>query len=136
LYEVEQTVSTNLRRYVISSSQGIGGPVPSATWNAVLGAITELRPNLADDIKKLQRLAEQRTPILNGAQARLWSQEREALGAALDIFAGSELRTQVLEGWQPSGEKGADAPSTNARFSFLQGLESALSARNLRYSMT
>lgn len=74
-------------------------------WQAVIAAIKKLRPYAAREIDRLVSLSQYSGYSLTGAHAEILLQEREALGAALDIFSrSSQLRQQVLGEWAPDPE--------------------------------
>ena len=106
LSEVEAQLDTQLSRYFIRSSQGSGGKVPEATWNATLQAIKILRPDTASEIDRLNSLIKFAGVRLSGSRTEILAQEREALGVSLDIFSGgAALRNQVLTQWTPKEEE-------------------------------
>lgn len=133
LSEIEAHLDSQLSNYFIRSSQGAGGKVPEATWAATLNAIRQLRPNVTDEIDRLETLTKYAGVRLTGSRTEILAQEREALGVSLDIFSGgSALRNQVLTQWAPKdeevtgldeGKQEASIQETEASLpSFLQGL--------------
>jgi hypothetical protein len=86
----------------MKSSTGHGGRIPHQTWQQVIAAIKKNRPRLVDEIDRLFSLSVASSYKLTGYAAEILTQEREALGTALDIFAnGNELRKEVLRYWVP-----------------------------------
>ena len=102
LKEVENLLSTNTKLHFMKSSTGRGGRLPETTWLETIQAIKEIRPNLAEEIERLISLTVVSRYRLTGEAAEVLVLEREALGAALDIFGGNnELRKAVLMSWAP-----------------------------------
>lgn len=100
--EVEKLLGSNTKLHFIRSSKGFGGRIPHKTWENVLFVIKELRPEQANEIDRLTALKAISKYRLTGKTAEIFLQEREALGAALDIFSGSNsLRKEVLKSWAP-----------------------------------
>ncbi len=117
------------------SSQGIGGKIPPMTWKRVLEALSELRPDQSREIERLNTLREISRYTLEGEGTDILRQEREALGAALDIFSGSNaLRKKVLRSWTLGSDNITDRDDSNStaylslqpekKFSFLDGISS------------
>ena len=103
--QIEDQISDELRPYFVTSSRGLGGRIPDKTWNATVNVIKTLRPSRSAEIERLLSLREFAGYELIGSLSEVLVQEREALGAALDIFAkSSQLREEVLGGWAPSRE--------------------------------
>lgn len=99
---IEYHLDTNLNKFFIKSSQGFGGKVPKATWEAVILAIKAERPKVSSEIDRLTSLIKYAGIKLYGSQTEILIQEREALGISLDIFSGgANLRNQVLSQWAP-----------------------------------
>ncbi|MGH9851512.1 MAG: hypothetical protein ACREBD_16885, partial [Blastocatellia bacterium] len=130
---LETRLNEKIRGYFIKASQGAGGLIPAATWEALITAIKAERPSLAQEIDRLLSLHRYSGFRLNGHAAEILLQERDALGISLDIFSGSnKLRNQVLSEWAP--HEGSivnvdDALSTaqltsleTGRSSFLKGV--------------
>ncbi len=102
VHEIEKLLAPNTKLHFMRSSSGRGGRVPEKTWSEVLAALKELRPNQAEEIDRLISLTTIAKYRLTGVAAEVLLQEREALGAALDIFSGSnQLRKDVLRAWAP-----------------------------------
>lgn len=102
LHEVEGLLSPNTKLHFMKSSTGRGGRLPEKTWFETIKAIKELRPGLVDEIERLISITVVSKYRLKGESAEVLLQEREALGAALDIFSGNnELRKDVLKSWAP-----------------------------------
>lgn len=102
LHEVEELLSSNTKLHFMKSSTGRGGRLPEKTWFETIKALKELRPGLVDEIERLISITAVSKYRLKGESAELLLQEREALGAALDIFSGNnELRKDVLKSWAP-----------------------------------
>jgi hypothetical protein len=102
LAEVENLLSTNTKLHFMKSSTGRGGRLPEKTWLETIQIIKEIRPNLTDEVERLVSLTLVSKYRLRGEVAEVLTQEREALGAALDIFSGNnELRKDVLKSWAP-----------------------------------
>jgi len=101
--DVESRLSKSIRNHFIRSSQGSGSKVPQKTWQSVILAIKELRPNHSSEIDRILSIKEISRYRLSGKAAEVILQEREALGIALDIFEGeNKLRKEVLGGWAPN----------------------------------
>lgn len=99
---VEQHLGSEVKRYFIKAASGIGGSFPAATWAALVDTLKKLRPHLATEIDRVLALQHLSGVTLVGAAAEIATQEREALGIALDIFSGgSSLRSEVLSQWSP-----------------------------------
>lgn len=102
LKEVENLLSPNTKLHFMKSSTGRGGRLPEKTWLETIQALKEIRPNLVEEIERLILLTVVSRYRLKGEAAEVLAQEREALGAALDIFSGNnELRKEVLKSWAP-----------------------------------
>lgn len=100
--EVEALLSPNTKLHFMKSSTGRGGRLPEKTWLEAIKAIKELRPGLVDEIERLISITTVSKYRLKGEFAEVLLQEREALGAALDIFSGNnELRKDILKSWAP-----------------------------------
>lgn len=130
---VESLLNIKLQRYFIKVSQGTGGVIPSATWEALISAIKTTRPDLVEDIDRLLSLRRYSGYRLSGEAADILLQEREALGIALSIFSGSnQLRDQVLSEWAPYDDTVVEVNEENAtatlanlvtgRSSFMKGI--------------
>ncbi|MDV6318708.1 hypothetical protein [Chromohalobacter sp. HP20-39] len=103
LRELEGLLSPNTKLHFMKSSTGRGGRLPEKTWFETIEAIKELRPGLVDEIARLISITTVSKYRLRGEAAELLIQEREALGASLDIFSGNnELRKDVLKSWAPN----------------------------------
>jgi hypothetical protein len=104
--DVEGLLGSDVKRYFIKASSGVGGSFPPATWTALLNVLKELRPHLAAEIERVLALQHLSGIKLVGAVADIAMQEREALGISLDIFSGgSSLRDEVLSQWSPREEE-------------------------------
>ncbi|MFC3627122.1 hypothetical protein ACFOKJ_13470 [Vogesella amnigena] len=102
LHEVEGLLSQNTKLHFMKSSSGRGGRLPEKTWSETIQALMKIRPNMANEIERLISLTVVSKYRLRGESAEILAQEREALGAALDIFSGhNELRKDVLKSWAP-----------------------------------
>lgn len=102
LSEIESLLSPNTKLHFMKSSTGRGGRLPEKTWTETIQAIKEIRKYLTSEIERLISLTEISKYRLRGEIAEIFTQEREALGAALDIFSGhNELRKEVLKSWAP-----------------------------------
>ncbi len=78
-------------------------------WEVIIDAIKAFRPHVAKEIDRLVTLSQYSGYSFTGRYAEILLQEREALGAALDIFSGgSQLRQQVLNEWAPNSEMVVD----------------------------
>jgi hypothetical protein len=100
-------VAPVLKNHVILASRGIGGRIPAEPWARAMAEIKRLRPGSRAEIERLERLAEMAGTSPEGMQADLWMQEREAVGAATEIFAGIGFRTEVLESFTVTGQQGS-----------------------------
>ncbi len=131
--DVEKILDNKVRSHFIKSSQGKGGKVPRKTWENTISAIKKLRPNLVNEIDRLLAIKDISNFTLRGSAAEILLQEREAIGAALDIFEGSnKLRKAVLGGWAPNIDDVGDKSSYSmeasleklpvGRASFLSGI--------------
>lgn len=129
---IEEQLPTKLQRHFIRVSQGIGGSFPLGTWEMLIEVIKSLKPHLAEETDRILTLQKFSGIRLHGTVAELQIQEREALGAALDIFSGNnKLRDNVLSGWAPpengvaslNEEKGT-AELLAVAPSFLEGISS------------
>jgi len=129
--DVEQCLGSDVKKYFIRATSGVGGSFPAATWTALVHALKVLRPKLSTEIDRVLALQALSGITLIGTAAELATQEREALGIALDIFSGSNsLRDEVLSQWSPheeavnvhkNGETGTLA-STPQGSSFMNGI--------------
>jgi hypothetical protein len=100
--QIEEKLSEELRPYFVKASRGLGGRIPVETWDKTVNVIKELRPPRVTEIDRLLSLREFAGYELVGALSEVLLQEREALGAALDIFSKSnQLREVVLGSWAP-----------------------------------
>jgi hypothetical protein len=119
---LESRLKENIKRYFIRSSRGVGGLVPVTTWQAVIKLIKEERPNVAGDIDRLLSLQRYSGFLITGEVAEILLQEREALGAALDIFSGgNQIRERVLSAWAPH-EDSVSIIDESASVGILSGL--------------
>lgn len=133
LDKIEILLEPNTKLHFMRSSSGRGGRIPNQTWTSVLSALKNLRPNKASEIDRLTALKEISRYHLTGAKAELFLQQREALGAALDIFSGTnQLRKNVLKSWAPKLEEVTDRnddtmeailSSSDDGYSFMNGLQ-------------
>ncbi|MCV4290448.1 hypothetical protein OH708_21275 [Pseudomonas capsici] len=129
---IEKLLPANLQRHFIRASQGIGGSIPIGTWEMLIQVIKSLKPDLTDEVDRILTLQKFSGIRLHGAVAEMQIQEREALGAALDIFSGNnKLRDSVLSGWAPPEEAVASLDEENGTAellavvpSFLEGISS------------
>lgn len=133
--DLEKFLSQNTKLHFTRSSTGRGGRIPPKTWEALLSALKELRPEQADEIDRLTSLTTIAKYRLTGDTADILLQEREALGAALDIFSGSnQLRKEVLKAWAPNLDEVQEyddeklvaklIPAEDSSSSFLSGIPS------------
>ena len=112
--EIEAKLSSQTKLHFMKSSTGIGGKIPNKTWLSVIEIIQGLRPYLKSEIERLLSLKSISKYKLTGEHAETLIQEREALGAALDIFSGSNgLRGKVLRSWAPSVDNIIDKDEDN-----------------------
>lgn len=112
--EVEGLLGPNTKLHFVKSSRGQGGRIPHKTWEAVLEALKQLRQEQAGEIKRLTALKSIARYRLSGEATDILLQEREALGAALDIFSGSNtLRKRVLRSWVPNIDEVQDYDDDN-----------------------
>lgn len=119
---VESRLSERIRPHFIKASRGTGGLVPEKTWQALIDVITKERPQLAGDIDRLMSLRRYSGYRLGGPIAELFLQEREALGAALDIFSGNnKLRNSVLSEWAPREASMSEVNEQNSTARLLEG---------------
>lgn len=101
--EIEQLLGENTKLQFMRSSSGRGGSIPEKTWDETISAIKKLRPNQVGEIDRITSLVTIAKYRLTGEAAEIFLQEREALGAALDIFSGSnQLRKDVFRAWAPN----------------------------------
>lgn len=104
--DVEQAISTNIQYHFINVSSGKGGSFPDQTWSETITAIKDLRPQTSEEIERLISIQQISPYQLTGLISEKILQEREALGAALDVFCGSnQLRKKVLSTWSPGIDK-------------------------------
>ncbi|WP_122770719.1 hypothetical protein [Pseudomonas viridiflava] len=131
---VERTLPTAIQHHFIKASQGIGSSIPKGTWEVLIDAIKFLKPHLEQDIDRIISLQRFSGVRLHGVAAEIQVQEREALGAALDIFSGdNKLRTAVLSGWAPP-ENGVTAVNeANGTAELSDNVPSFLSGISSRY---
>lgn len=133
--EIEMRLGENVRRYFISSANGVGGRVPKRTWQFILEIISDLRPGVASEIERLKSLGRYSGYRLHGATAEVLMQEREAVGISLEVFTGNnKLRDTVLRTWAPpensvtnineESKEGEIRKSSKAKSSFLSGISS------------
>lgn len=103
--QIEDHLTEQLRPYFVKSSRGLGGRLPAETWDAAINLIKTFRPQRKSEIERLLSLREFADYKLIGSFSEVLVQEREALGAALDIFSkNNQLREQVLGSWAPPKE--------------------------------
>ncbi|MET3134446.1 hypothetical protein AAKU55_004746 [Oxalobacteraceae bacterium GrIS 1.11] len=130
---IQTKINEKLQRFFAKASQGIGGVIPPATWNAIVNSIKSERPELIEEINRLLSLRRYSGFRFSGEAADVLLQEREALGMALQIFTGNnQLRDRVLSEWAPYedtvthvNEDEATAKLNNpgiGRSSFLSGI--------------
>ncbi len=87
----------------------IGASTPTGAWGAALLALERLRPNAAQELRELRRLAGEASLRSVGGGLRL---EKDAVGLALDM-SGMD-RKRYLREWSPGGRSDG----------FLNGLSS------------
>lgn len=133
LTEVEERLSSKTKLHFIRSSTGRGGKIPKRTWSDVIKVLKNIRPDLSGEIDRLMSLKTISQYRLTGDSAETLALEREALGAALDIFSGNnDLRKEVLKSWAPklddvsnynnlAMEANLSIPE-NRPFSFISGI--------------
>ncbi|WP_154923297.1 hypothetical protein [Klebsiella grimontii] len=133
LTEVEERLSSKTKLHFIRSSTGRGGKVPKKTWSDVIKVLKNIRPDLSGEIDRLMSLKTISQYRLTGDSAETLALEREALGAALDIFNGNnDLRKEILKSWAPklddvsnyndlTMEANLSIPE-NRPFSFISGI--------------
>lgn len=113
--DVESRINERLRKHFIRTSKGIGGTVPTKAWAALIDTIKLIRPKLSNEIDRLLSLTRYSGFCLSGNAAEVLLQEREALGAALDIFSGgNQLRERVLSSWAPAKDSITEDNHTEA----------------------
>jgi len=104
--DVQQKISGNLQRHFINVSNGKGGSFPDQTWSESVTAIKALRPQTSEEINRIISIQQISSYQLTGLISEKLLQEREAFGAALDIFCGTnQLRKKVLSTWSPGIDK-------------------------------
>nr|WP_079784181.1 hypothetical protein [Pseudomonas sp. LPH1] len=102
LIDIENSLSSKTKLHFMKSSTGHGGRISHQTWLEVIDVLKKMRPSQSEEIDRLLSLTAVARYRLTGGAAEILTQEREALGAALDIFSGSnELRKEVLRSWAP-----------------------------------
>lgn len=112
--EIEEKLGNQKKLIFVKSSSGQGGRIPNRTWISTLEILKELRIYKKSEIERLTSLKSVSKYTFGGAYADQLTQEREALGAALDIFSGSNaLRKQVLSSWAPNIESVKDLDGIN-----------------------
>lgn len=132
---IQAALPVALHQYFIRASQGIGGSVPPKTWELLVNTVKSMRPHLESEIDRIVSLQRFSGLRLHGSVAEIQIQEREALGASLDIFSGSnKLRDSVLSGWAPPKQEVTDidevagtaklTPDVLRNTSFLSGISS------------
>ena len=129
--ELEVKLDPKLRSYFIRSSRGIGGMLPETTWDRIISHIKELRPDTTSEIERLMSLSSYAGYQLDGKLSEILLQEREALGAALDIFSGNnQLRERVLGSWAPPAEIVTELDEETKRGTLVSNQSSMLSFSN------
>ncbi|RXJ96334.1 hypothetical protein CRV00_01575 [Malaciobacter molluscorum] len=101
--DIEKELDSIEKLKFMKSSSGIGGKISPKNWENVIDTIKKLREKQSEDIERLLSLKTYSNFTFEGNISELFSQEREALGIALDVFSGSnKLRKKVLKGWAPN----------------------------------
>lgn len=99
----QKDLEQSLREKIILSSSGSGGQIPIQAWDACLAQLKSLRPYLAQKIDHIINLAQLSGQEYKGRAKEILLLQRDAIGAALDIFSGANiLRKEVLNSWAPS----------------------------------
>jgi len=126
--QIEALLNEDISPYFIKTSKGSGGILPDKTWTRVIEVIKELRPESVEEIDRLLSLRAYSGYQLRGGISELLIQEREALGAALDIFGGSnQLREKVLQSWAPPADVIGEADEETMEATFVDGPNSQFS---------
>lgn len=114
--EIQNQIKPQLKSYFIKSSSGFLSRMPVETWKEFLNIIKNLRPNIINDLEKLERLRKLRPDYYEQEGFRVVAEERDSVNLALRI-AGFD-HSEFLD-WE--------TPSTNQIAPFLQGLSVAQS---------
>lgn len=115
MLEVEQRIGPQFRRNIVSARSGVGGRVPSGTWEGLKRAVGEIDATSLAALERLERLRDQSLELIDRPGAEIVAKQRDAVGLALDIFDQSGyLRKRTLQGWT--------APDGQNLKSFLDGL--------------
>ncbi len=129
--ELEVKLDPKLRSYFIRSSRGTGGMVPETTWGGIISLIKQLRPDMSSEVERLLSLSSYAGYHLVGKLSEILLQEREALGAALDIFSGNHLlRERVLGSWAPAADSVGEVNEETRRGTLVSSEHSTLSFSN------
>lgn len=128
---LETHLNARLLPYFIRVSRGVGGLIPPATWDALLGAIRIERPQFSGEIDRLLSILKFSGFKLTGNAAEIMLQERDAVGIALDIFSGSnKLRERVLGEWAPKEDQISELNEAEKTAHLLSSPDSASSFLN------
>ena len=85
LDEIDNSLSSFVRRYFIKSSVGTGERLPPKTWSEVTSAIKRLRPDISESFDRLYSLMTITPILLNKGGSAILIQERDAVNLSLRI---------------------------------------------------
>lgn len=112
LDEIKNTVGERYSQYLIRSSSGRGGRIPTKTWSRLIEAVGTLRPNQMIELNDLIELQKGQFERQSGRGFEVMAQEKDATGLALE-FAGLDRRHLLSKNFQRTA---APAP-------FIKGLQ-------------
>ncbi|RLA83537.1 MAG: hypothetical protein DRG78_04040 [Epsilonproteobacteria bacterium] len=116
---INKKMDKRIQKYFISSSQGHGDRLTQKTFQDLIEIIKKSRPSIKNKINILlnkRNLVDRQ--FNNQDKTKIFMQEKDALGTALDIFSGSNnLRKEVLQSWN------TDDRNTLKDNSFFDGLK-------------
>src|SRR5439155_8694791 len=112
---LERRAGPQFRRRIVSARSGVGGKIPPVSWDEMKEAVRAIDGTSLNALERLERLRDQSHEPISRRGADIVSQERDAVGMALDVFDETkELRKRTLRGW---------AAAEGRLTSFLDGLE-------------
>jgi len=109
---ISQKLGGSIRRYFIKASNGQGHRMATQTWNDVIDTIIAMQPDVLNAIQGVITIRNWLQKPIVGDWTQTLSEERDAVGIALEIF-GTE-RQKELRKWSP--------PLNNEAAPYLQGL--------------
>jgi hypothetical protein len=99
--ELERGLPGRVRNHFVRTSTGRGGRLPQQTWNALVATILQMRPEVADAFRRLERRRSQIPGYLDRPGAETVVLERDSVNMALR-FAGFD--PVHVRNWIPEDE--------------------------------